>query len=100
LTHSETGEKLSVSLEHAFESNSGELIVEIARKGCGIALMPRYLVSDDLRHGNLVPLLTSWSAPELWLTAYYPPYEKIPAKVAVLTSAVEDLVTSEPDLPT
>lgn len=98
LTHDETGEKLSVSLDHAFESNSGELIVEIVRKGCGIALMPRFLISEDLRHGTLIPLLPAWTAPEIWLTAYYPPYEKMPAKVAVFTSFIEDRVTADSDM--
>ena len=60
--------------------------------------MPSFLVADDLQLGRLVQLLPDWSAPEIWLTAFYPPYDKMPAKVATFTGFVEDLVISDPDL--
>lgn len=96
LTHQKTHETTSTTLNHWIESNSGEVIVSLADKGCGIALMPNFLMSDALKNRRLVPLLSDWSAPEIWLTAYYPPYDKMPAKVVAFTSFVEDMVTANP----
>lgn len=98
LLHRETGEAAAATLDHWFESNSGEVIVALAEKGCGVALMPNFLMSDELKNRRLVPLLDAWSAPEIWLTAFYPPYDKMPAKVAAFTSFIEDMVTANPDM--
>lgn len=96
LMHRKTHETTSTTLNHWIESNSGEVIVSLADKGCGIALMPNFLMSDALKNRRLVSLLNDWSAPEIWLTAYYPPYDKMPAKVAAFTSFVEDMVSANP----
>ncbi|KUJ84078.1 hypothetical protein AVO45_18435 [Ruegeria marisrubri] len=98
LSHQETGETTAAALNHWFETNSGEVIVALADKGCGVALMPNFLMSDELKNRRLVPLLSDWSAPAIWLTAFYPPYDKMPAKVAAFTSFVEDMVTANPDM--
>ena len=98
LLHRKTGETAATTLNHWFETTSGEVIVALADRGCGVALMPNFLMSDELKNRRLLPLLDDWSAPEIWLTAYYPPYDKMPAKVAAFTGFVEDMVTTNPDM--
>jgi hypothetical protein len=34
----------------------------------------------------------------MWLTAFYPPYETLPAKVEAFIRLVEEIVTSDPAL--
>ena len=48
--------------------------------------------------GALVALLTNWHLPEIWLTAYYPPYDTLPAKVSAFSGFVEESVLGDPDL--
>ncbi|MFO0758018.1 MAG: LysR family transcriptional regulator [Byssovorax sp.] len=40
-----------------FETDSIDAVAELARRGAGIAMVPRHLVEADLRAGRLVPLL-------------------------------------------
>lgn len=92
------GDELSVTLGHRFQCNNGDLTAEIVARGHGIATLPKFLISDLLDKGQLVEVLTDWSLPEIWLTAYYPPYSEIPAKVEAFTSFIEDLVKTNPAL--
>ncbi|WKL39419.1 LysR family transcriptional regulator (plasmid) [Sinorhizobium meliloti] len=38
-------------------------------------------------------VLAEWEPPELWLTLYYPPYEKLPMRVARFSDFFERYVT-------
>ncbi len=82
----------------ALSADSGDLLAVLALRGEGIALLPRFLVSDALRDGRLAEVLPEWQAPEIWLTASFPPYERLPAKVAAFTEFVEARVAEAPDL--
>lgn len=79
-------------------ADNGDLLARLAEMGEGIALLPRFLVSRALAKHRLVEVLPGWSAPEIWLTACYPPYERLPAKVAAFTEWVEARVAEAPDL--
>lgn len=74
-------------------ANNGELIAELARRGQGIALLPRFIVEEMLAEGALEEVLPDWSAPQLWLTLYYPPYERLPRRVAAFSDFFETHVT-------
>ena len=39
--------------------------------------------------GRLVRVLDGWQAPDIWLTAFYPPYERLPLPAARMTEMVE-----------
>lgn len=76
-----------------FRADSGDLLAELAVNGEGIALLPRFIVSDALASGRLVPVLEAWQPEELWLTLYYPPYERLPLRVATFSDFFEVHVT-------
>ena len=48
--------------------------------------------ADDLAAGRLTEVLPDWSVPEIWLTLYYPPYERLPLKVATFSDFFETYV--------
>ena len=73
----------------AFGANNGDLLARLAVNGEGIALLPRFIVDEELCSGALVPILTDWSAPDIWLTLYYPPYERLPLRVATFSEFFE-----------
>jgi DNA-binding transcriptional LysR family regulator len=60
---------ISVEIRPHFQSNDGSLVADAARNGLGVAMVPRFLVEQDFRDGNLVPLLTQFPVPEYWLKA-------------------------------
>lgn len=76
----------------AFSSNNGDLLARLAVNGEGITLLPRFIVEDDLAHGRLVEVLPDWTAPEVWLTLYYPPYERLPLRVATFSDFFETYI--------
>ncbi len=74
-------------------SNNGDLIARLAVNGEGIAMLPRFIVEDDLAAGRLRQVLPDWAPPELWLTLYYPPYERLPTRLATFSDFFETYVT-------
>ncbi|MEM1049716.1 MAG: LysR family transcriptional regulator [Pseudomonadota bacterium] len=96
--HATTGETGAVSVRSTFSCNNGDVIAGLAVRGEGVALLPLFIVARAIENGQLVPLLTDWKSPEIWLTAYYPPYDHLPAKVATFTSFIEDVVAADPTL--
>lgn len=64
-------------------------MARLALNGQSIALLSRFIVANDLAARRLVEILPGWSAPEIWLTLYYPPYERLPLKVATFSDFFE-----------
>ncbi len=76
-----------------FSANNGDFLARLAVNGEGVALLPRFIVADDLAAGRLVELLPDWSAPDIWLTLFYPPYDRLPLRVATFSDFFETHVT-------
>ncbi|WP_136684962.1 LysR family transcriptional regulator [Falsirhodobacter xinxiangensis] len=68
--------------------NNAALLAGLARNGQGIVLLPRFMLMDDLASGRLVQVLPGWSPPDLWLTLYYPPYDRLPARLTQFSDFV------------
>jgi DNA-binding transcriptional LysR family regulator len=77
---------LSVEVRSRFHANDGRVVLEAARRGLGLAALPRYLVDDDLREGKLVPLLKEFPLATSWLKALVP-------RMKMDKPAVRELVT-------
>lgn len=75
-----------------FSANNGDMLTRLAVHGEGIALVPRFIVGEELAAGRLSEILPGWTAPEIWLTLYYPPYERLPLKVATFSDFFETYV--------
>jgi DNA-binding transcriptional LysR family regulator len=78
--------------EGPFSANNGDLLARLVLNGEGITLLPRFIVEDDLAAGRLVEVMPGWSAPDLWLTLYYPPYDQLPLRVATFSDFFETYV--------
>ncbi len=85
-------QKQNVSPAFCFECNNGEVLADLASLGEGITLLPHFIVEKHLAEGKLKTILVDWHSPEIWLTAYYPPYDVLPAKVKAFTSFIEDSI--------
>ncbi|MEO8241336.1 MAG: LysR family transcriptional regulator [bacterium] len=82
-----------VTAGDALSSNNGDLIAQLAVNGEGIAMLPRFIVTDDLKAGKLQQVLHDWLPPQLWLTLYYPPYERLPMRLVTFSDFFETYVT-------
>ncbi len=84
--------KQSVSPKFCFECDNGEVLADLAALGEGISLLPSFIVAKHIADEKLQIILPEWQAPTIWLTAYYPPYEILPAKVKAFTTFIEDSI--------
>ena len=75
------GNTRTVCVEGRLRASNGDALRVLALEGQGIALLPDYIVSDDLRAGRLVPLMTAYKPVELPIQAIYPHSRFVPAKV-------------------
>jgi DNA-binding transcriptional LysR family regulator len=87
---SDGGSTLSLSAGRSFGANSGEVLADMAADGLGVALLPGFNVAEHLRTGRLVHVLKGWAPPDLWLTLYYPPFQKLPPRIAAFSKFFEE----------
>ena len=65
-------------------ANNGDLLREMAIHGQGIALLPSFIVADDLKARRLVALLPGFVGPKAGIFAIYPSRKYLSAKVRTL----------------
>ncbi|HTC51443.1 MAG TPA: LysR family transcriptional regulator [Steroidobacteraceae bacterium] len=66
------GGPLSVEVHSRVHVSEARVLREMARRGLGIAALPRYLAADDIRSGRLVALLQDTPLQLHWLKALVP----------------------------
>jgi DNA-binding transcriptional LysR family regulator len=82
-----------VTAGDVLSSNNGDLIAKLAVNGEGIAMLPQFIVEEHLKTGMLQQVLREWQPPQLWLTLYYPPYDKLPMRLVTFSDFFEKFVT-------
>ncbi|MFM9829070.1 MAG: LysR family transcriptional regulator [Sphingomonas sp.] len=88
------GTEAVVRAEGRLRANSGEALLPALRAGLGIAMLPDFIVADDLASGALVTLLDDWSVtPQVALHLMTPPGKLRPARVEALIGFFADRLT-------
>lgn len=64
-------------------TNNAEVLRDASVKGRGLALLPTFIASTDLRTGALTAVLTQYKAPEISVYAIYPQTKHLSVKVRV-----------------
>jgi len=77
-------EEIRVRVQGNFKANNGHAIREALLAGAGVALMPDWLIHDQLERGELTVLLPEFAAPPLEINAVYPSSRHLSAKVRTL----------------
>lgn len=62
-------------------ADSAQALMAFALAGCGVALLPAWLVRNALEAGDLVSLLPSYTFAQQGIYAVYPDAQHVPAKV-------------------
>ena len=78
------GEEAGVRPEGRLRADSGEAMLPALCAGLGVAMLPDFIVGDDLAAGRLVELLPEWRLPPIGLHLVTPPGEIRPARVEAL----------------
>lgn len=77
-----TGQRQTrVPVAARLRSDSGEVLLQAARAGAGLALLPDWMVTHDVRSGDLVRVLPRLAMPAADIHAVYPPGRLRPPKV-------------------
>ncbi len=77
---------LSVEVRSKLHANDTRVLRDAARRGIGIAAIPRFLAEEDLRQGTLIAVLEQFPVPVFWLKALVP-------RMKMGKPAVHELVT-------
>lgn len=83
---------MTISAGRAFSANNGEMLVDMAADGAGVAMLPGFHISEQLRNGRLVNVLKGGAPPDLWLTLFYPPHQALPPRIASFSKFFEEQV--------
>ncbi len=79
-----TGAEVAVRCAGPLNANSGDALLPALRAGLGIALLPDFIIAQDLAAGSVVPLLEAWRPPPIALHLVTPPGSLRPARVEAL----------------
>lgn len=72
------------------ESNNGDVLTHAAEAGLGIVQQPSFLVTDSIRSGRLVPIMSREPAATLDIHGIYPARRHLPARVARFLELLAD----------
>lgn len=84
------GEPVTVRIEPAFASNDIFAVARAARAGIGFALLPAWLVADDLKAGRLVQIAPTLEGERLPITVGYPAGRYRPARVSEFVATLRE----------
>jgi DNA-binding transcriptional LysR family regulator len=73
---------VTVPVQAVLRSNHALALHDACRRGAGIALLPEFVVAEDIAAGRLQPVLPAWASQEQGIYAIYPGYRFVPTKVA------------------
>jgi DNA-binding transcriptional LysR family regulator len=87
------GEELErVAVSGRYHATLSLVIMDAIRAGCGLGLLPRTYIKDDLERGTIQIALDDWNSIPYSVYAVYPSRRYVPAKVrAFLDFIVEEL---------
>ena len=76
------GKEQTLRIAPTLRSEGVTSVREAVRMGLGIAVLPNWLIEDDLRSGALVPILPRWRPGEVSVHVVYAGQRVLPARVS------------------
>ncbi len=70
-----------ISIPWTLCANNGEVLRDTAVAGCGIALLPTFIIGPDLQQGRLRSILADYRLPEIAVYAIYPETRHLSVKI-------------------
>ena len=86
----------SVPVNGPIQANNGDVLMQAATRGLGIAHLPEFIVGDRLAAGELVEILADYAMPQLGIYAVLPSNRHIPQRIKLLMDFIgKRLATAE-----
>ena len=80
---------LTVAIHSRLHANDSRILLEAARLGIGVAVLPHYLADPDLHTGMLLSVMEDYPLQSLWLKALVPNIKMHKAPVHLLVSFLQ-----------
>lgn len=90
------GQPDSVQVPVKLRANNGDFLRRAAIAGQGVILHPTFYLNDAIRSGELAPLLTDHTWPELNAYAVYPPTRHLSRRVRAFVDFLAEKLAGEP----
>lgn len=87
---------IAIEVTPHLSSNDGQMLVDAALNGRGIAIASTYFIRDLVQSGRLVPLLTDFPIPDLWIKAVSPVRRATAPAVVALIDRLEAFLSPVP----
>lgn len=81
--------KVRIEALSRVRGSSGHIVLDLVKQGLGVALLPTFLVRDDLAAGRIVRVLPEWSGPQLALQAIWPAGGTLPRRARAFLDFIE-----------
>jgi LysR family transcriptional regulator for bpeEF and oprC len=88
------GEKIEVNSRYIVSVNDARSYLAAALSGLGVAPLPRFMATDALANGQLVPVLPGWTLEPIPLYIVYPPNRHLSNKVRVFVDWIVRLLAN------
>jgi LysR family transcriptional regulator, regulator for bpeEF and oprC len=85
----------TLDVQSRFTSNSSQVIREACVLGLGVAMLPRWLCSQQLKAGALIPILERYEPRGLPVSIVYPSRDNMPLKTRVVTDFLSSTLRRE-----
>ncbi|TKB50164.1 LysR family transcriptional regulator [Ferrimonas aestuarii] len=90
-------EEKKIPVKGNYRVDDAPALKEVAKKGLGIVYLSTYLLEDEIREGELIPIMTEWSLNHpLALQAVYPRRQNLAPKVRAFTDFVKESLGEVP----
>lgn len=91
------GEKTWVSVSGRFQSDNGDMLREAALSGCGIAMLPTFIVGKHIEDGQLETALEGFKESDFNIYAVYQHRRHLSAKVRTFIDYLGDYFSADRD---
>lgn len=89
------GRELSIAIEGSFSASSSQTLESAAVSGLGVAMLPGYMLTSDMRQGKLVRLLEEYCPRNIGVYAVYPQTAHLPTKVRTFIDFIYERFQNE-----
>ena len=91
------GQAIEVRASSRLRSNSGQVVLDWALAGCGLAMNSWVDVEPDLRTGRLVHVLPEWRSDPAPVCVLFPSSRQLPSRVRLFIDAMADWLNKRAD---
>lgn len=88
-------EKYAIAINGVLCSNNGEVLRDAAMRGLGIAMLPAFLVREEIQRGELKAIMSDFHLPKLMLSVIYPVNRHLSTKIRLFVKFLQEFLSEE-----